>query len=188
MFLASFHITVLVNYVRLNCRIKFYLKTNNAFIFRSYVEVGKCMKWAIFRSWKLLIIRRFPYLVKFDYSNKHYLIILSIFQIAFLDERGLRNPNCTVRSRCCYLFSRFIKSHRYVCGHYVLQFWYVCSHYFCSSLLVSVVITYVLQCWYVCGHYRYLFSSVLVCLWSLLITYYFLQYWLIWRSISTNPG
>ena len=127
--------------------------------------------------------------MKFDYSNKHYLIILSIFQIAFLDERGLRNPNCTVRSRCCYLFSRFIKSHRYVCGHYVLQFWYVCSHYFCSSLLVSVVITYVLQCWYVCGHY--LCSSVLVCLWSLpvliffsvgtclwslLITYYFLQY------------
>ena len=128
-------------------------------------------------------------MVKFDCSNKHYLIILSIFQIAFLDERGLRNPNCTVRSRCCYLFSRFIKSHRYVCGHYVLQFWYVCSHYFCSSLLVSVVITYVLQCWYVCGHY--LCSSVLVCLWSLpvliffsvgtclwslLITYYFLQY------------
>ena len=127
--------------------------------------------------------------MKFDCSNKHYLIILSIFQIAFLDERGLRNPNCTVRSRCCYLFSRFIKSHRYVCGHYVLQFWYVCSHYFCSSLLVSVVITYVLQCWYVCGHY--LCSSVLVCLWSLpvliffsvgtclwslLITYYFLQY------------
>ena len=106
--------------------------------------------------------------MKFDCSNKHYLIILSIFQIAFLDERGLRNPNCTVRSRCCYLFSRFIKSHRYVCGHYVLQFWYVCSHYFCSSLLVclwsllmffsvgmSVVITgtYFLQCWYVCGHY-----------------------------------
>ena len=107
--------------------------------------------------------------MKFDCSNKHYLIILSIFQIAFLDERGLRNPNCTVRSRCCYLFSRFIKSHRYVCGHYVLQFWYVCSHYFCSSLLVSVVITYVLQCWYVCGHYQYLFSSVLVYLWSLLI-------------------
>ena len=44
MFLASFHITVLINYVRLNCRIKFYLKTNNAFIFGSYVEVGKCMK------------------------------------------------------------------------------------------------------------------------------------------------
>ena len=119
--------------------------------------------------------------MKFDCNNKHYLIILSIFQIAFLDERGLRNPNCTVRSRCCYLFSRFIKSHRYVCGHYVLQFWYVCSHDFCSSLLVClwsllmffsvgmpVVITgtYFLQCWYVCGHY--LFSSVLVCLWSLL--------------------
>lgn len=32
--------------------------------------------------------------------------------IAFLDERGLRNPNCTVRSRCSYLFSRFIKSHK----------------------------------------------------------------------------
>ena len=31
MFLASFHITVFINYVRLNCRIKFYLKTNNAF-------------------------------------------------------------------------------------------------------------------------------------------------------------
>ena len=29
---ASFHVTVLINYVRLNCRIKFYLKTNNAFI------------------------------------------------------------------------------------------------------------------------------------------------------------
>ena len=140
-------------------------------------------------------------MVKFDGSNKHYLIILSIFQIAFLDERGLRNPNCTVRSRCCYLFSRFIKSHRYVCGHYVLQFWYVCSHDFCSSLLVclwsllmffsvgmSVVITYVLQCWYACGHYRYLFSSVLVCLWSLLMFFsvgmpvvitgtYFLQCW-----------
>ena len=107
---------------------------------------------------------------------------MPIFQIAFLDERGLRNPNCTVRSRCCYLFSRFIKSHRYVCVHYVLQCWYVCGHYLCSSLLVclwsllmffgadmSVVITYVLQCWYVCGHYRYLFSSVLVYLWSLLI-------------------
>jgi len=130
--------------------------------------------------------------VKFDCNNKHYLIILSIFQIAFLDERGLRNPNCTVRSRCCYLFSRFIKSHRYVCVHYVLQFWYVCGHYLCSSLFVlcshylcssllvclwsllmffsvsmSVVITYVLQWWYVCGHY--LCSSVLVCLWSLLI-------------------
>ena len=33
MFLASFHITVFINYVRLNCRIKFYLKTNNAFFF-----------------------------------------------------------------------------------------------------------------------------------------------------------
>ena len=31
MFLASFHITVFINYVRLNCRIKFYLKTNNSF-------------------------------------------------------------------------------------------------------------------------------------------------------------
>ena len=119
------------------------------------------------------------------HSNKHYLIILPIFQIAFLDERGLRNPNCTVRSRCCYLFSRFIKSHRYVCVHYVLQCWYVCGHYLCSSVFVlcgqylcssvlvclwsllmffsvriPVVITYVLQCWYVCGHY--LFSSVLI--------------------------
>ena len=33
MFLASFHITVFINYVRLNCRIKFYLKTNNAFLY-----------------------------------------------------------------------------------------------------------------------------------------------------------
>ena len=32
MFLASFHITLFINYVRLNCYIKFYLKTNNAFI------------------------------------------------------------------------------------------------------------------------------------------------------------
>lgn len=32
--------------------------------------------------------------------------------MAFLDERGLRNPNCTVRSRCAYLCSRFIKSHK----------------------------------------------------------------------------
>ena len=32
MFLASFHITVFINYVRLNCRINFYLKTNNAFM------------------------------------------------------------------------------------------------------------------------------------------------------------
>ena len=31
LFLASFHVTELVNHVRLNCRIKFYLKTNNAF-------------------------------------------------------------------------------------------------------------------------------------------------------------
>ena len=127
-------------------------------------------------------------MVKFDCSNKHYLIILSIFQIAFLDERGLRNPNCTVRSRCCYLFSRFIKSHRYLCGHYVLQFWYVCSHYFCSSLLVSVVITYVLQCWYVCGHY--LCSSVLVCLWSLRVLIFFsvgmsvvITYYLLFSSV-----
>ena len=129
------------------------------------------------------MIRRFLYLVKFDCSNNHYLIILSIFQIAFLDERGLRNPNCTVRSRCCYLFSRFIKSHRYVSGHYVPQFWYVCGHYLCSSVFV------------LCGHY--LFSSVLVCLWSLLMFFsvgmsvvitYFLQCWLIWRTISTNPG
>ena len=119
-------------------------------------------------------------MVKFDCSNKHYLIFLSIFQIAFLDQRGLRNPNCTVRSRCCYLFSRFIKSHRYVCGHYVLQCWYLCGNYLFSSVLVclrsslmffifgmSVVITHVLQCWYVCGHY--LCSSLLVCLWSLLM-------------------
>ena len=35
MFLASFHITVLITYVRLNCCIKFYLKTNNAFMFIS---------------------------------------------------------------------------------------------------------------------------------------------------------
>ena len=32
-FLTSFHITALINYVRLNCRIRFYLKTNDAFIF-----------------------------------------------------------------------------------------------------------------------------------------------------------
>ena len=126
--------------------------------------------------------------MKFDCSNKHYLIILSIFQIAFLDERGLRNPNCTVRSRCCYLFSRFIKSHRYVCGHYVLQFWYVCGNYLCSSLLVSVVITYVLQCWYACGHY--LCSSVLVCLWSLPVLIFFsvgmsvvITYYLLFSSV-----
>ena len=31
LFLPSFHVTLLVNYVRLNCRVKFYLKTNNAF-------------------------------------------------------------------------------------------------------------------------------------------------------------
>ena len=35
MFLASIHITVLINYIRLNCRIKFYLKTNNAFMHQS---------------------------------------------------------------------------------------------------------------------------------------------------------
>ncbi|XP_032241987.2 exportin-T isoform X1 [Nematostella vectensis] len=39
--------------------------------------------------------------------------------IAFLDERGLRNPNSTVRSRCCYLLSRFIKSHRNHMQNYV---------------------------------------------------------------------
>ena len=33
-FLASFHVTVLINYLRLNCRIKFYLKTNNAFVWK----------------------------------------------------------------------------------------------------------------------------------------------------------
>ena len=35
MFLASFHSTVLINNVRLNCRIKIYLKTNNAFMLQS---------------------------------------------------------------------------------------------------------------------------------------------------------
>ena len=49
----------------------------------------------------------------------HYNFVSS--QIAFLDERGLRNPNCTVRSRCSYLFSRFIKSHKYVSLYFVIQ-------------------------------------------------------------------
>ncbi|VDM20340.1 unnamed protein product [Hydatigera taeniaeformis] len=31
---------------------------------------------------------------------------------AFLDERGLRNSNVKVRSRCAYLFNRLIKSHK----------------------------------------------------------------------------
>uniref|UniRef100_A0A5K3FJE1 Exportin-T n=1 Tax=Mesocestoides corti TaxID=53468 RepID=A0A5K3FJE1_MESCO len=31
---------------------------------------------------------------------------------AFLDARGLRNPNVKVRCRCAYLFSRFVKSHK----------------------------------------------------------------------------
>ena len=35
MFLASFHSTVLINNVRLNCRIKIYLKANNAFMLES---------------------------------------------------------------------------------------------------------------------------------------------------------
>ncbi|KAK3739039.1 hypothetical protein QZH41_001125 [Actinostola sp. cb2023] len=39
--------------------------------------------------------------------------------IAFLDERGLRNPNCMVRSRCCYLLSRFIKAHKNHMHNYV---------------------------------------------------------------------
>ena len=56
------------------------------------------------------------------------------------------------------------------------------------SFSMSVVITSVLPCWYVCGHY--LCSSVLVCLWSLLMFFsvgmsvvitgtYFLQCWYI---------
>ncbi|KAF4520194.1 hypothetical protein B566_EDAN003907 [Ephemera danica] len=31
---------------------------------------------------------------------------------AFLDKRGLSNESCKVRSRCAYLFSRLVKSHR----------------------------------------------------------------------------
>jgi exportin-T len=28
----------------------------------------------------------------------------------FLDERGMRNNNCKVRSRCAYLFSKLVKN------------------------------------------------------------------------------
>ena len=31
-FLASFHVNVFINYVRLNCRIKFYLNADNAYL------------------------------------------------------------------------------------------------------------------------------------------------------------
>jgi len=32
---------------------------------------------------------------------------------AFVDHRGIRNPNVKVQSRCTYLFSRFLKCVRY---------------------------------------------------------------------------
>eukprot|EP01135_Chromosphaera_perkinsii_P006917 Nk52_evm5s628 gene=Nk52_evmTU5s628 len=38
---------------------------------------------------------------------------------AFLDQRGIRNPNRVVASRCCYLFLRFCKSLRNHLGDYV---------------------------------------------------------------------
>lgn len=50
----------------------------------------------------------------FSIQSQHIPAVL----IAFLDERGLRNPNCTVRSRCSYLFSRFIKSHKGIMVNY----------------------------------------------------------------------
>ncbi|XP_015780138.1 PREDICTED: exportin-T-like [Acropora digitifera] len=46
---------------------------------------------------------------RFFASQSHH---IPTVLMAFLDDRGLRNTNCTVRSRCAYLFSRFIKSHK----------------------------------------------------------------------------
>ncbi|XP_029201596.2 exportin-T-like [Acropora millepora] len=46
---------------------------------------------------------------RFFASQSHH---IPAVLMAFLDDRGLRNNNCTVRSRCAYLFSRFIKSHK----------------------------------------------------------------------------
>ena len=44
LFLPSFHVTLLVNYVRLNCRIKFYLKTNNAFKMLPFLGNQTCSR------------------------------------------------------------------------------------------------------------------------------------------------
>ncbi|VDK80927.1 unnamed protein product [Dibothriocephalus latus] len=41
----------------------------------------------------------------------HPKLLLNVM-VAFLDERGLRNPRANVRCRCAYLFSRLVKSHR----------------------------------------------------------------------------
>lgn len=54
----------------------------------------------------------FETVVRYDRFFSSQAQHISTVLIAFLDERGLRNPNCTVRSRCSYLFSRFIKSHK----------------------------------------------------------------------------
>ena len=35
---------------------------------------------------------------------------MTLFQMAFLDKRGLHHPSPKVRSRCSYLFSRIVKS------------------------------------------------------------------------------
>ncbi|XP_031566606.1 exportin-T-like isoform X2 [Actinia tenebrosa] len=53
---------------------------------------------------------------KFFSSNPEH---IPTVLIAFLDERGLRNDNSLVRSRCCYLLSRFIKSHKNQMHNYV---------------------------------------------------------------------
>ena len=36
--------------------------------------------------------------------------VLRSILIAFLDNRGIRNSNATIRSRTCYLFQRFVKN------------------------------------------------------------------------------
>uniref|UniRef100_A0A0V0JB42 Exportin-T n=2 Tax=Schistocephalus solidus TaxID=70667 RepID=A0A0V0JB42_SCHSO len=45
------------------------------------------------------------------FFNTHPKLLLNVL-VAFLDERGLRNPRVNVRCRCAYLFSRLVKSHR----------------------------------------------------------------------------
>eukprot|EP00118_Oscarella_pearsei_P000252 m.4515 g.4515 ORF g.4515 m.4515 type:complete len:847 (+) comp10890_c0_seq1:178-2718(+) len=44
----------------------------------------------------------------FSHDAEHLPLVLA----AFLDDRGLRHPNVRLRSRCSYLFSRFVKSVR----------------------------------------------------------------------------
>ena len=135
-----FHITVLINYTRLNCRIKFYLKTNNAY----FTELMTCNIFTYF-AWLFFVQllyscqgRLVVHLIQ-RWSGNFFITALTLFQsVSYLLSRGylrkVYNP-CLVPPmvQLMHMATRYQSQSKVLCflelaGLYTYMFYIVLSN------------------------------------------------------------